>query len=1683
MAAPQISSLSVGAGTPGTKLVIEGRNFGPRKTSSAVQLRLRAGGAKTAPAPIDDWKNTKIEARVPTIASLGSGGVADLWVRNSGAEESKRVPFTVREAAAPELERVDPAAAPEGASVWLDGRGFGIAQFGTAAVLVGTGAGAELAATVRAWSATRIEIAVPTTAALGGPGDKQVRVRTLWGESRALPLSVVSQPTLNAVRAPERPGEAARALPGDVLVAEGSGFGATRDDRAAVLVGTPGSAPVQAEVEQWRGESIRFVFPEGTAEPGPKEVSVQTRWGVSSPSTVILEGGPTLPAAPVAMLPLSLQTRFMADGRELWVRAIPDAVHVDAHDGRLTEEEALLGERYRDAGEDRDDVWLDMSTRFGTPRAEWIVHSTLAGSADRRAAPWARGARSRLLPRRLYAFAYDEAGALLGSRHGRPIPFELPIGPDPGAPAGDDPYQDPGVRWLVDFDEALGKGMAIKVPLPDPPPSRVARLVVVGVETSLTPEEGVAELAGALEAHRYTHGIGFLPEGTPTNNPAASDSDEVNGLPQEATSPPVAGTNADEAARALGLTPGAARVFDGTPHAAEGGNLRRTRANMNAALWPATWGYFLEHMLALRPPLAPEALEAGREHFVGWVRASGPQPVLRIGGQPLGLLAVVPLGEWAPEGEGALGPLARFIKETLRPIWNASVGRVPRVNDEPGPDGSADNPLLTVLSLQPTSISFRGRSVLGMEFVDAAWRFIRNSLQDAGLPLLGEEWKDEQRALARAVLDAHGLGSWDPNVARTVFAANYFPIRLSLVYGGEGPRSGPLPADWISLLNGAGWEALREDDFTLAERPLLYLLLRHSLLVAYLTTAGEKAPADPWRGGEQVLYGIDEIDDNLAWPRPPMAWDRLEAHGKGAALDAQPEGLLASVRAAAGELAGEPIEVLERAAAETLDLCSHRLDAWITSFAQRRLGEIRGTAGTGGLHLGAYGLLENIERGDGGGSAGYVHTPSPAHASAAAILASGYLSHSEGDGERRPFGIDLSSERVRVALSLLEGVRAGNQLGALLGYRFERSLQESGIARFIDEFRELAPLAVSGTAEATVASESVATQNVVDGLELHRRWVAAGRRMPGAWPGGQPDSPTRRELQGVLEQLDDAVDAIGDVLVNEGVFQMVRGNAEQAAAVLEAAARPSGTPPELEAIYTPHSGVAAIHRLMVVLPGEMQPAPAWQPDAALARRAAAEPRLDAWAGRLLGDPKRVRYRVEYLDPDGEVVIAGEERRLDQLSPTLSPLDVVYAAVASERTQLSEIEQRIVYDALRRRPTGVQPGARVRVVGSRQPELEEKIGLLELIELAQSLREAISGARPLVPDDLSVPEAPGTAAARVAEIEDRASAAKADLGAARAALESAIAAPAGEPLRAALLKASALGVPGAVPLSAFGDGPADRSDLSAQASVALAEVDRRLAELGALDDPPAGDTPARLGLALAQLGRVFGGDFQATPLYAAPPTSDPAQLDVRFDSSARLLGEDRFAAVSWFQRLARVREGARRLGDALLYADALGGANTLELAVAQLPAAPNDRWLGLPFANGEGPVGRVSLVAHLPTGPPDAAGTLAGLVFEEFTEVLAAPAKTTGLALHYDQPGASPPQAIIIAVPPRSAETWTLGMLEGAIHSTLELAKLRMVDLDALEEAGHFLPATYLGLNLRGVTVATDFLTNKGVGLG
>ena len=74
-------------------------------------------------------------------------------------------------------------------------------------------------------------------------------------------------------------------------------------------------------------------------------------------------------------------------------------------------------------------------------------------------------------------------------------------------------------------------------------------------------------------------------------------------------------------------------------------------------------------------------------------------------------------------------------------------------------------------------------------------------------------------------------------------------------------------------------------------------------------------------------------------------------------------------------------------------------------------------------------------------NAGFIHGPSLNHAVAAAVLRNAFITHADSD-KTDPMSVNISSERVRTALSLIEGVRNGQGLAELLGYQFERGLHE-----------------------------------------------------------------------------------------------------------------------------------------------------------------------------------------------------------------------------------------------------------------------------------------------------------------------------------------------------------------------------------------------------------------------------------------------------------------------------------------------------------------------------------------------------------------------------------------------------------------------------------------------------------------
>ena len=128
-----------------------------------------------------------------------------------------------------------------------------------------------------------------------------------------------------------------------------------------------------------------------------------------------------------------------------------------------------------------------------------------------------------------------------------------------------------------------------------------------------------------------------------------------------------------------------------------------------------------------------------------------------------------------------------------------------------------------------------------------------------------------------------------------------------------------------------------------------------------------------------------------------------------------------------------------------------------------------------------------------------------------------------------------------------------------------------------------------------------------------------------------------------LDALANSVDALSDALLAESAHHVVLGNPSRAAATLDALERGEAPPPELEVIRTPRTGSAFTHRVVALFPGT----PATIADWTATFRSLAEPFLNAWAAKLLGNPDRVRCVVERVNTTTGAVVDKQEFRLNE----------------------------------------------------------------------------------------------------------------------------------------------------------------------------------------------------------------------------------------------------------------------------------------------------------------------------------------------------------------------------------------------------------------------------------------------------
>jgi hypothetical protein len=459
---------------------------------------------------------------------------------------------------------------------------------------------------------------------------------------------------------------------------------------------------------------------------------------------------------------------------------------------------------------------------------------------------------------------------------------------------------------------------------------------------------------------------------------------------------------------------------------------------------------------------------------------------------------------------------------------------------------------------------------------------------------------------------------------------------------------------------------------------------------------------------------------------------------------------------------------LERAFADHVDCGAYRLDAWLLGIVNYQLSLMRnlrdGAAvpARQGIYLGAYAWLEDLRPENkvltpvrltdpdlvakfaagppltrDSTNEGYIHAPSLNHAITAAVLRNGFISNASA-ANRQTLAVNLTSERVRTALAMIEGIRAGQSLSDLLGYQFERGLHdrynEAEVDQYIFKLRREFPIRadrfVSTKPPEGVSIEAIEARNVINGLALVEHIKKTGNKL---YPFGKPSLPptnTPSEADAINAEVDrmlETHDAVADLALSEGVYQAVLGNYDRVASTYDAYAR-GDFPPEPDVIRTPLNGIGLTHRFALHLAAGADPL-ASPNTINMTPRAMGEPAVNLWLNATLPALNTVGCVVELREAATGATVT-QEVTLDKLD--LQPADLLLLISEDNQQAMTELDDRVSRFAL---TFGPRPDVPLTI--RYMETIAADFSVFDLMPLMRNVRKVITKSRPLQSSDLTL----------------------------------------------------------------------------------------------------------------------------------------------------------------------------------------------------------------------------------------------------------------------------------------------------------------------------------------------------------
>jgi hypothetical protein len=718
----------------------------------------------------------------------------------------------------------------------------------------------------------------------------------------------------------------------------------------------------------------------------------------------------------------------------------------------------------------------------------------------------------------------------------------------------------------------------------------------------------------------------------------------------------------------------------------------------------------------------------------------------------------------------------------LEASWRAHAEAVSHVGGGADPHAA----LLDILGLHPASAELHTRAGKHLDEISSRGRLAgyRHGPSERARA-------SAQRQAALQMLQSFGYAGADPDILDLFFRAGQIKLKGPIIEApplSETLRLAEATPDhrnyltWLADAAGVSVDSLRRQAGFTGDKPpnaLLYIMLQFALIRGF-QDAGDRLR---WESGLYTpaafaalrrepksvhLVATAEVSDS-PWRRLYEPEQRITGRAD-LTVGEYLVGILPTRPSYAIDLADQIRAVqalsqtatakLERALIEHVDTLTYRFDAWRLGLVRWQLERMRLPAGADqpakqGLYLGAYGWLEDVKAKSKPTAApdlppdlaeafkegpplkvdptngGHLHAPSLNQAVTAAMLRAGEISN-RTPGSPSAFSINLASERVRRAMSLLDGVRTGQTVGALLGYRFERALHELGgmleLDALIFAFRRAFPLVSERLTPTQTppppADEAIEARNVVDGLALIQRAATPGNT---AYPYGKAlpnlGGPEKTAVEKAVRDLNDVFDAMADLVLAEGVHQTAQGAPDRVSAQLEVQGD-FHAPPDPDVVRTPARGIALTCRIGL----EFDPATAAA--AADSPRVKAQPALNAWLVTAMPPLNTIACRAVWTPAGG----AEQNTPVTLANLQLSPIDVLYILSVEGGSGLSELDDRVRRHVV----ATAAPRADALIAIRYMDAAVGQISVFAASAIVKRLRGMVLQSRPLRAGDIALP---------------------------------------------------------------------------------------------------------------------------------------------------------------------------------------------------------------------------------------------------------------------------------------------------------------------------------------------------------